>query len=186
MKRTHLALNFIKPRETREGKKVLVELGKRLDIETIRIILKLHPIVVQETGKGSFRLVAGEDQYRLARTVLSEQEKVTVKLIEDEDDSDLIALTDQLISPLVLGQALDEMTLRAEKAIEKKSVKQLGRNLGDMRQWRQLIDTTKSSKRAYRKPTSDESGDSVPSCASDIDEKDNLSQAITGFPVTGD
>lgn len=138
MKLTKVPFSQIFARDAGKDKNHLAELAKRLDTDAVGTLLEMHPIVVRETGKGTYRVVSGEAQFRLARGVLPEREKIGVALLEPEEE-ELFFLVDALIAPLVLGQAVKDIQEKAERALKERNVSRLGRNLSTRAHWRQLL-----------------------------------------------
>lgn len=154
MKYSRLKLSSIKYRDGREGNRGLSKLAQCLDVEALRMLLKAHPLLVVDAGKENFRLISGEDRFRLARGLFEDNEMVPVLIVGSGDDLDVIVETETLVAPFVLGTSRDELLRRAETAITKNRVRNIARSLNSVASWKKLVDL-RFERRGYRRGNGD-------------------------------
>lgn len=157
MKRTQMPMDMIKVSGAREANKALEMLGECLDVDALHAHMTIHMIVVTDSGKGVYKLIAGEDTYRLAKAMLPASSRIPVLLAEKTDDLDLLMETESLISPLILGVAGDELVGRADLAIQRRRVRLVARSMNDLGRWKQVAGF-KFPRRRYQKLAPDDAG----------------------------
>lgn len=70
--------------------------------EAVRALLRLHPIWVVKSDRGSWSVVAGLRSYRLARAVLSKNERERIPVIEvDSATGEFLGQVDQFLTPVL-------------------------------------------------------------------------------------